>query len=246
MEIGKIIKENRSLKQLTQEELAQEFFVSRQLISKWENGKSYPDLEQLLKLSDFFDLTLDELLRGDKKMVSKISNSVKKKRIMIGIILFLASIIVGMGYFYWSQQVIFLNPDEIEVVSINKIKIPKQTMYDSTLKKEILIPEDVKYQIEIESNKKFVKINQAEVFGTLDIDDENIYVYVQAQPTIFNLNSQAILSIEANPKIVSSENEVKIITNNNKAIRILDVTTYKDSEDQIDHSLKWIEKEKLQ
>ena len=114
------------------------------------------------------------------------------------------------------------------------------------MKKEILIPEDVKYQIEVESKKKFVKINQAEVFGTLDIDDENIYVYVQAQPSIFNLNSQAILSIEANPKIVSSENEVKIITNNNKAIRILDVTTYKDSEDQIDHSLKWIEKEKLQ
>jgi len=39
---------------MTQEELANEFFVSRPLISKWENGKSYPDLEQLLKLSDFF------------------------------------------------------------------------------------------------------------------------------------------------------------------------------------------------
>jgi len=77
VEIGKIIKENRTAKNMTQEELANHLFVSRPLISKWENGRSYPDLEQLLKLSDFFDLTLDELMRGDKKMIRKKDSQVR-------------------------------------------------------------------------------------------------------------------------------------------------------------------------
>lgn len=88
MEIGKVIKENRTARNMTQEDLAKEFFVSRPLISKWENGKSYPDLEQLLKLSDFFDLTLDELLRGDKKMTKKLNLSTKTKKIMLGTIIY--------------------------------------------------------------------------------------------------------------------------------------------------------------
>lgn len=65
MAIGKIIKNFRLKKELTQEELGNIFFVSRQLISKWENGKSYPDLNQLIQLSDYFDLSLDELMRGE-------------------------------------------------------------------------------------------------------------------------------------------------------------------------------------
>jgi len=86
VEIGKIIKENRTAKEMTQEELANEFFVSRPLISKWENGRSYPDLEQLLKLSDFFDLTLDELMRGDKKMTKTIIKKDKRKLYAIWIL----------------------------------------------------------------------------------------------------------------------------------------------------------------
>ena len=63
MEIGKIIKEQRNTKNLTQQALANDLFVSRQLISKWENGRSYPDLQQLIQLSDYFELSLDELMR---------------------------------------------------------------------------------------------------------------------------------------------------------------------------------------
>ena len=59
MRIGKIIKEERTKRQLTQENLAEEFFVTRQLISKWENDKSYPDLDQVVKLSEFFQKKLD-------------------------------------------------------------------------------------------------------------------------------------------------------------------------------------------
>lgn len=54
----------RKAKGLSQEELGMELQVSRQTISKWEAGQSYPDFERLVMLSDYFNLTLDELVKG--------------------------------------------------------------------------------------------------------------------------------------------------------------------------------------
>ena len=53
----------RKEKGLSQEELGMEMQVSRQTISKWESGQSYPDFTRLVMLSDFFDMTLDELVK---------------------------------------------------------------------------------------------------------------------------------------------------------------------------------------
>ncbi|MDE7340862.1 MAG: helix-turn-helix domain-containing protein [Lachnospiraceae bacterium] len=53
----------RKEKGLSQEELGMEMQVSRQTVSKWEAGQSYPDFTRLVMLSDFFDMTLDELVK---------------------------------------------------------------------------------------------------------------------------------------------------------------------------------------
>ena len=53
----------RKAKGLSQEELGMELQVSRQTISKWESGQSYPDFQRLVMLSDYFDMTLDELVK---------------------------------------------------------------------------------------------------------------------------------------------------------------------------------------
>ena len=82
MDIGKIIKEERTKRNLTQEQLAQEFFVTRQLISKWENGKSYPDLDQVVKLSSYFELTLDYLLKEDQQMVQELNLTTHRKQLV--------------------------------------------------------------------------------------------------------------------------------------------------------------------
>lgn len=50
---------------LSQEELAQKIYVTRQTISNWENGKSYPDIHSLLLMSSLFNLSLDQLIKGD-------------------------------------------------------------------------------------------------------------------------------------------------------------------------------------
>lgn len=65
MEIGKQIKKYRTEMRLSQEELSEKIFVSRQTISNWENNKNYPDVKSLLLLSSLFDVSLDILIKGD-------------------------------------------------------------------------------------------------------------------------------------------------------------------------------------
>lgn len=57
---------------LTQQEVADRLFVTRQTISNWENGKNFPDIPMLVTISDSFDLSLDYLLKGDERYLKKI------------------------------------------------------------------------------------------------------------------------------------------------------------------------------
>lgn len=68
----------RKENQLTQEEFGKLFHVTRQTVSNWENGKSYPELQILVSISDQFGVSLDMLLKEDLKMVQ----SIDKERVM--------------------------------------------------------------------------------------------------------------------------------------------------------------------
>ena len=72
MELSIQIKKYRTELHLSQEELAEKVYVTRQTISNWENEKSYPDLQILIAMSNQFDVSLDTLLKGDSKMVEAI------------------------------------------------------------------------------------------------------------------------------------------------------------------------------
>ena len=73
MEIAKKIKTARIKVELTQEHVADELQVSRQTISNWENAKTYPDIISIIKLSDLYQISLDELLKGDDKMIEHLN-----------------------------------------------------------------------------------------------------------------------------------------------------------------------------
>ncbi|OFI48540.1 hypothetical protein BG261_06490 [Floricoccus tropicus] len=76
MELSKQIKEHRARLEISQEQLAEKMYVSRQTISNWENERSYPDVHNLLLLAAIFDVTLDQLVKGDVKiMKEKISQA---------------------------------------------------------------------------------------------------------------------------------------------------------------------------
>ncbi|EAD4839202.1 XRE family transcriptional regulator [Listeria monocytogenes] len=65
MEVGAQIKKYRSNMGITQEELAEKIYVSRQTVSNWETGKNYPDIHSVLRLSLLFNTSLDQLIKGD-------------------------------------------------------------------------------------------------------------------------------------------------------------------------------------
>lgn len=64
MTFGERLYELRKSRNVSQEELAELLDVSRQSISKWENDKAYPEMTRLLFMSDYFDVSLDYLMRG--------------------------------------------------------------------------------------------------------------------------------------------------------------------------------------
>lgn len=65
MELKNQIKKYRTAMNLSQEELAEKVYVTRQTVSNWETEKSYPDIHSLLLLSSLFDISLDQLIKGD-------------------------------------------------------------------------------------------------------------------------------------------------------------------------------------
>lgn len=71
MNLSKQIKKHRERLSLSQEGLAEKLYVSRQTISNWENEKSYPDVHNLLLLSVLFDVSLDELVKGDVEQMKE-------------------------------------------------------------------------------------------------------------------------------------------------------------------------------
>jgi len=79
-ELGKKIIKIRKDYNLTQEDFADKYSVTRQTVSSWENSKSYPDLDTLVKISDDFNVSLDILLKEDKKVIEDISNSQRERK----------------------------------------------------------------------------------------------------------------------------------------------------------------------
>lgn len=103
MEIGKKLKEARLGAKLTQEQVAERLFVSRQTISNWENEKLYPDIVSVIKLSDLYSISLDKLLKGDTKMLEHLEEStdiVKSNQklllaVMANIVVFLTCLLMA-------------------------------------------------------------------------------------------------------------------------------------------------------
>jgi predicted transcription factor, homolog of eukaryotic MBF1 len=97
----------RKTKGMSQEELGAELKVSRQTISKWESGQSYPDFQRLVLLSDYFGLTLDELVKDidvqevrDKNIsnekINSIYNDVNTAKTFVKWYLIIAGIAAGI------------------------------------------------------------------------------------------------------------------------------------------------------
>lgn len=81
MELSAKLKFYREQNGYSQQDVADYLNISRQSISKWENDKSYPDIENLKRLSEFYKVSIDELLQENEDLKNKIEVSKTKKKL---------------------------------------------------------------------------------------------------------------------------------------------------------------------
>lgn len=115
MNLGSQIKKYRGEFSMSQDELAEKIFVSRQSISNWENDKTYPDIKSLLLLSEVFQVSLDQLIKGDIEIMKKeittqeLTNFQKDSAIMtVFFLLMLISPIPLAHFLGWWGMVLYL------------------------------------------------------------------------------------------------------------------------------------------
>ncbi|EOT4863523.1 TPA: helix-turn-helix transcriptional regulator [Streptococcus pyogenes] len=164
MEIGQQIIRYRKQQALSQEKLAEKVYVSRQSISNWENDKTYPDIHSLLLLSQIFQVSLDQLIKGDIEKMKYTITQVDKKnfkrdtKVMVTLIILLMISSYPLVYFLeWLGLGIFVLLSIITMTYANRVERFKKK-YDVQPYKEILAVSNGKLLDEIEKREERAKL----------------------------------------------------------------------------------------
>lgn len=112
MELNAQIKKYRMKLNLSQEELAEKIYVTRQTISNWENEKSYPDIHSLLLLGSLFNVSLDKLIKGDIEIMKEIVNKQEIKELKrystVFTVHLMLLILLAVPLFIWLEYYAFI------------------------------------------------------------------------------------------------------------------------------------------
>ncbi|MCD2255621.1 helix-turn-helix domain-containing protein [Agrilactobacillus fermenti] len=132
MNLPKQIRKYREQLGLSQEGLAEKIFVSRQTISNWETERSYPDINSLLLLSVLFDVSLDELVKGDLEMMKKeLQNQELNKWTYVMLTFMLLAFIAGIPMIFIFKTfgwILFIGLISINLIASIKIEILKKRL----------------------------------------------------------------------------------------------------------------------
>lgn len=236
MELSEKLKKLRADNKMTQENLAEVLHVSRTTISSWENGRSYPDLQMIVVISDYFETSLDFLLREDKKMIKKLSFDTKsKKRFETLIILFVGLVIVGFAIFIsvWNNQFDTMNPQKIQIEKVEKIAI-KPRVVDG-----IEIGKDYKYYVYVKMDDPLHTFDDAGSSNNYPSNENSVYANFQVKNSI-NIFSNLKNNKKIKRLIVHSfyaqelVNGIKGKSNINKNIYLSDPLNHKNKKLIID------------
>ena len=108
MNISEKIKKIRNDEKLTQEQFAEKIYVSRNAVAKWETNRGYPDIQNLITISEVFNVSLDELVKADDRVKSKIIAESSSKKWHFLVIMYLISIIIYIFYFLIFHKIFML------------------------------------------------------------------------------------------------------------------------------------------
>lgn len=99
MELNEKLKQLRKEKNWTQEQLAEQLFVSRTAISKWESGRGYPNIESLKSLSQLFSVSIDDLLSNEELLLVAETETRSDRLMMRQLVYALLDILLFLGMF---------------------------------------------------------------------------------------------------------------------------------------------------
>lgn len=174
MHIGDQINHLRKKNGLSQDAFAEIFHISRQTVSNWENGKSYPDLEMIIQISNYFEISVDELLKQDHNTVKKIDSQKKKSKIyfvMLVVVIALSAAAAAGVYHHYR---------ELNAVDFS-MKNNETYQEDETNRRQLNVAKG--YFSVQKAGKLDLKVNASTDDGKLHIliFDENKKVYYQLE-----------------------------------------------------------------
>lgn len=208
MTLGNNIKRIRKEAKLSQEDFAEKFCVTRQTVSNWENSKSYPDLETIIRISDSFEISLDILLKEDITMVKTIDHEVKSTRKYaraLTVIAFIVVLLIGsfavysMVYFDAKKNLENNFEKQLEENDFYKNRDGYYTMHYA---------DGVYYSVPNQSMPSLLDFNLYfhATYLWCDIDSEDVKVEIQWND--FNaFNASAVSKVDGN--IIGSTSEFK-------------------------------------
>lgn len=200
MKFGEKLRLLRNEKGLTQAEFSKILHVSRTTISSWETGRTYPDLELLVQLSDFYNISLDILLREDMAMVKNISKDMKKSKLYKRWLFALVSLFILIAgaeiYIYKNNLLNYyyeIKPEELLSVEFSENPL-----------KKLAYSENLTLTIKKEWWREIYIVNPVEVDGT-------IYIPVGKKSTIIPKPSKTITIRNDAPLVTDFENAKRIV-----------------------------------
>ena len=214
MSLGKQILKLRKENKMSQEDFSEIFNVTRQTVSSWENEKSYPDIEMLVKISDKFNISLDILIKGDNKMIQDVTKKMKNHKLFKIIIFALIIILLSSVLIFY-----FVNAkNREEIARLNEIQ---KNMTLTTIRKEDLVEDifinqdNIKYVDILVDNE--LLISRVRVMQTRDNagnivkeDDKVSYIMLEL-PEEFSYKWDAIKNSNIKFTLVKSTNDKQII-----------------------------------
>ena len=131
MEIGQKLKEKRTALGLSQEQLAEQLGITRQTVANWEKGKTYPDIASVLKLSDLYSVSLDELLKEDTSMRKHVEESAALPRKYWNMLFELAILLnpFGMLVAYWGAQWLGVGMQILGIVMLPPLWVARHKLF---------------------------------------------------------------------------------------------------------------------